>query len=226
MKRIGKLNGKTVVQGDPNLVKQNEILYKQEPEGIILQERKKNNLENITAGGGGSSDSEILYYKFVDNNNTIEEGNPFTYGTLACSFVSNLIYYLNIISFKSNKEKFSGLTICKLLSVTGSQDVTKGDTYNELQICIREKNILGFSFLKSKTTNFNYKYIGEGEDVIVATYESPEGNLWVKFLAEFGFEEEQVPELSEEQQMYFKLLKDSINGCFIQITKEEYETLN
>lgn len=41
MKRIGKLNGKTVVQGDPNLVKSNQILYKEDSNGIVLQERKK-----------------------------------------------------------------------------------------------------------------------------------------------------------------------------------------
>ena len=70
MKRIGKLNGKTVVQGDPNLVKQNEILYKQEPEGIILQERKKNNLENITAGGDSD---KIEYFKFNAPNATVDD---------------------------------------------------------------------------------------------------------------------------------------------------------
>lgn len=64
MKRIGKINNKIVVQGDPNLVKSNQILYKEGSSGIVLQERKNNNLENITAGGGnGSNNMKISYYK-------------------------------------------------------------------------------------------------------------------------------------------------------------------
>lgn len=62
MKRIGKLNNKIVVQGDPNLVKSNQILYKEDSSGIVLQERKQNNLENITAGG--SSDSNNFEYGY------------------------------------------------------------------------------------------------------------------------------------------------------------------
>lgn len=73
MKRIGKLNNKIVVQGDPNLVKSNQILYKEDSSGIVLQERKNNNLENITAGGGSNSDGAFTYksrkvvWKIIDN---------------------------------------------------------------------------------------------------------------------------------------------------------------
>lgn len=68
MKRIGKLNNKIVVQGDPNLVKSNQILYKEDSNGIVLQERKQNNLENITAGeGNGSNNMKISYYKISED---------------------------------------------------------------------------------------------------------------------------------------------------------------
>lgn len=81
MKRIGKLNNKIVVQGDPNLVKSNQILYKEDSSGIVLQERKNNNLENITAGGGGSD--KIEYFKFKEPIITIDEMFKFLMSTVA-----------------------------------------------------------------------------------------------------------------------------------------------
>lgn len=141
--------------------------------------------------------------------------------------MSSVIYYLNIISFKTNNEKLSGLSIGRILTLTGSKDIVGEDTYQLLQQIFQEKSILGFSLLKSKNTNFNYRQVGVNEHGaiydIVATFESPEGNLWVKFLAAIGTKEEEIPEESQEE---FKLLKDAINNCFIQITKEEYEALN
>lgn len=41
MRKIGKLNGKTVVQGDPNLITNNQILYKENNDVVTLKERKK-----------------------------------------------------------------------------------------------------------------------------------------------------------------------------------------
>ena len=39
MKKIGELHGKSIVQGDPNLVNNSQILYQQDNNGIILKTR-------------------------------------------------------------------------------------------------------------------------------------------------------------------------------------------
>lgn len=96
MKRIGKLNNKIVVQGDPNLVKSNQILYKEDSNGIVLQERKNNNLENITAGGGGS-EIKHHYYKFTTPVTESLLGDGFQYllpaiGTLKLSLRDSYIF--------------------------------------------------------------------------------------------------------------------------------------
>lgn len=72
MKRVGRLNGKTIIQGDPNTVTSNQILAKIDPtnggggvgSNIELKERTNSGLKNIT-----SSDN-LIYFTFsnYDNN--------------------------------------------------------------------------------------------------------------------------------------------------------------
>ena len=57
MRRIGMLNGRAVVQGDPNIVKPNEILL-QNKEGKISLSKRSEQGELITITGGGDKEDE------------------------------------------------------------------------------------------------------------------------------------------------------------------------
>lgn len=61
-KKIGVLNGKPVIQGDPNLITKNEILYKNDNNTIQLQERQGNELKSLT--NSSSEDEENEYYEY------------------------------------------------------------------------------------------------------------------------------------------------------------------
>lgn len=220
-KRIGFLKGKPVVLSTPNLVKDNEILYKQSQEGIVLQERKKNgNLENITVGGSDYSDSEILYYKFVNSDKTFDANPSYTYGNLASLYFEQILPYLNIISFKSKEEGYSGLDIGRLPYITGSQQYTTSDrTSNYLVQAIQTDNLLGFRLLKSKTYNINQQYHQQ--------YESIEGTFLDKVMYRlFGTMPKDIPEdATEEELETIQLFKDIFNECFVQISKQQYDLL-
>ena len=62
MKRVGRLNGKTIIQGDPNTVTPNQILAKIDPtnggggSNIELKERTNSGLKNIT------SSDDLIYF--------------------------------------------------------------------------------------------------------------------------------------------------------------------
>lgn len=114
MKRIGKLNNKIVVQGDPNLVKSNQILYKEGSNGIVLQERKQNNLENITAGGGSTSDGAFTYKsrKVVWEVDTNNEG----LGGLF-SMIMYLPFYCICIPNEYKIDKYYGLSTSTYLGL-------------------------------------------------------------------------------------------------------------
>lgn len=64
MKRVGKLNGKPVVEGDANKIK-NQILYTTSGGGIELKERKGNTLSNLTGSSG-----KCVYYDVEKIANT------------------------------------------------------------------------------------------------------------------------------------------------------------
>ncbi len=60
MRRVGKLYGKTIVEGDPNIVKDNEIHLKDA--GDIITLSKRNSEGDLTPITGGSSDIKYKYY--------------------------------------------------------------------------------------------------------------------------------------------------------------------
>lgn len=70
MKKIGTLKGKSIIEGNPNEIKNNQIYYKESEGNINLSERKNGILETISnnsSSGGVSSKYANSYYKFVDN---------------------------------------------------------------------------------------------------------------------------------------------------------------
>lgn len=66
MRRIGTLNGRAIVQGDPNIVKPNEILLQNKEEKISLLKRfSQGELVTIT-GGGVKEDEDTIIIKGSD----------------------------------------------------------------------------------------------------------------------------------------------------------------
>ena len=67
MRRIGMLNGRVVVQGDPNIVKPNEILLQNKEGKISLSKRsEQGELNTITGGGGDKEDEDTVIIKGGD----------------------------------------------------------------------------------------------------------------------------------------------------------------
>lgn len=67
MRRIGMLNGRAVVQGDPNIVKPNEILLQNKEGKISLSKRsEQGELSTITGGGGDKEDEDTVIIKGGD----------------------------------------------------------------------------------------------------------------------------------------------------------------
>lgn len=64
MRRIGMLNGRAVVQGDPNIVKPNQILLQNKEGKISLSKRsEQGELSTITGGGGDKEDEDTVIIK-------------------------------------------------------------------------------------------------------------------------------------------------------------------
>lgn len=66
MRRIGMLNGRAVVQGDPNIVKPNEILLQNKEGKISLSKRSEQGELNIITGGGDKEDEDTVIIKGGD----------------------------------------------------------------------------------------------------------------------------------------------------------------
>lgn len=66
MRRIGILNGKIIVQGDPNIVKPNEILLQKQEENIQLLERNSKGQLNTITGGDNKGDEDTIIIKGND----------------------------------------------------------------------------------------------------------------------------------------------------------------
>lgn len=67
MRRIGMLNGRAVVQGDPNIVKPNQILLQNKEGKISLSKRSgQGELSTITGGGGDKEDEDTVIIKGGD----------------------------------------------------------------------------------------------------------------------------------------------------------------
>lgn len=66
MRRIGMLNGRAVVQGDPNIVKPNEILLQNKEGKISLSKRSEQGELNTITSGGDKEDEDTVIIKGGD----------------------------------------------------------------------------------------------------------------------------------------------------------------
>lgn len=66
MRRIGMLNGRAVVQGDPNIVKPNQILLQNKEGKISLSKRSEQGELSTITGGGDKEDEDTVIIKGGD----------------------------------------------------------------------------------------------------------------------------------------------------------------
>ena len=66
MRRIGTINGRAVVQGDPNIVKPNEILLQNKEGKISLSKRSEQGELSTITGGGDKEDEDTVIIKGGD----------------------------------------------------------------------------------------------------------------------------------------------------------------
>ena len=73
MKRIGTINGKSIVQCDENLLKKNTILYKENNGKIELSERgDSGKIDNITSDNSSNNGDDKRIYAVVTNIQALE----------------------------------------------------------------------------------------------------------------------------------------------------------
>lgn len=193
-KKIGVLNGKPVIQGDPNLITKNEILYKNDNNTIQLQERQGNELKSLT--NSSSEDEENEYYKVKFNSNS--EG----YEILDFLFETSLHY--SVISYIQD-----GMCIAPHLMGDEQLRNLGGLT----MMCLRLSTNLCFEFSTKKTISNAFFLTGSSIDFKTMTI--PAGSLYDK--ARFMTEAANLgkfPYKSEEEFLYQNHLE--------KISKEEY----
>ena len=61
-KRVYKIKDKILVQGDENLLTEDEVLVKEENGSVVLKERVNGEVINIVTGGGDSNIEDMLAY--------------------------------------------------------------------------------------------------------------------------------------------------------------------
>lgn len=201
-RRINTIKGKRLVTGgDTNTLTKDEILVTEAPNGVILKERTSNgNITQLSGSCEGQVNSpRELYYKIIG---PVE---PETFGRVLK--VNSVIYEGRLIQYAVQ-------------------------AYSSNVFIIDVANIIGVSqAIAIRYDSFN-TISGGREETDISFYTVPEGNLIEKVigLVTKDFENDFGRELTKEEKEalyneYFPLLKESLDKCLVEITKEEYESM-
>lgn len=216
MKRIGRLNGKVVVQGDPNLVTKGQILYKQQGNDIILQERKNNKLENITAEWNSNSQGyKESYYKVINKEGLASLLDSFWMLKVGINGIILDGAYMNYrIHRLSSSDEIAGAADILYEEIRASNDVSIAFSYSHKPItCVHSS-----------------KY---NSDIVTIHY--PEGD-WLDRYSYYRLKQYEIQlgrPLTEEEKAQVRELFESGNaeleswiyGVITPISKEEFEAL-
>ena len=71
--RIYKIKDKILVQGDENLLKENEVLVKEENDSVVLKERVNGEVKSI-AGSSESNSNFLVLKTYIDSNHLNDPG--------------------------------------------------------------------------------------------------------------------------------------------------------
>lgn len=196
MRRIGTLNGRAVVQGDPNIVKPNEILLQNKEGKISLSKRSEQGELSTITGGGDKEDEDTIIIK----------GND---------------YYWKIDSpIGQDAKKYEKYQkVLQLLSETGSvfsliyaYSYSGGIIYRK----IYRKGISAAAIAGMESTNpmpdYVYNYIAYIRECSGNSYQGLKADCLVDILIKMG-------EVSDEQEAIESLASLGMT----KVTKEEFD---
>lgn len=200
MRRIGTLNGRAVVQGDPNIVKPNEILLQNKEGKISLSKRsEQGELSTITGGGDKEDEDTIIikggdYYWKIDDPGPYDDEKREKYQQLLAlllntSCVFSLIYVISNYTGKLKYEK--GIPAASIVLREFSNAIT-GDV--------------------SSYVSSGYGYIAYIRECSGVTYQGLKADSIVDILVKIG-------EVSNEQEAIEFLASIGLT----KITKEQFE---
>lgn len=162
MRKIGELKGKPIIEGNPNEIKNNQILYKKNGDVISLSERNGKDINVIT--GTSSGGSVETYYVKKNSNNSIAFG--IATSILAIGFnIDSVILEVSDMSQGSisttHKYKLNTLMIqnnnfeSALTSLKGNINSAVALSFNTLPCTLVSKNVLDENNYTYKVNTFS-----------------------------------------------------------------------
>lgn len=155
MRRIGMLNGRAVVQGDPNIVKPNEILLQNKEGKISLSKRsEQGELNTITGGGGDKEDEDTViikggdYYWKIDSPVGQDSEKHRKYqGLINILSMSNCVFSLKYTNTSTNKILYEKGISAAIIVFTESTNTMPSYVYSYITY-IRERSNATYQGLK------------------------------------------------------------------------------
>lgn len=155
MRRIGMLNGRAVVQGDPNIVKPNEILLQNKEGKISLSKRsEQGELNTITGGGGDKEDEDTViikggdYYWKIDSPVGQDSEKYRKYQDLISKLsMSNCVFSLKYVNTSTNEVLYEKGITAAIIVFTESATTMPSYVYSYIAY-IRECSGLTYQGLK------------------------------------------------------------------------------
>lgn len=132
MKRIGSIRGVPVVEGNPNEITKNQILYKESNKEVQLSKRDSKGQLNTITGSNSDNGDGLVYYKI---------NNP-----LALELLVNLPIVSAIITQDSQDK---GVLVESIFLNDSGYEPHTVNSY--IMLMGSNLNVLGVSFLKKET---------------------------------------------------------------------------
>lgn len=154
MRRIGILNGRAVVQGDPNIVKPNEILLQNKEGKISLSKRSEQGELNTITGGGDKEDEDTViikggdYYWKIDSPVGQDSEKYIKYknliGTLS---MANCVFSLKYVNTSTSEVLYEKGISAAIIVFTESTNTMPSYVYSYIAY-IRERSSATYQGLK------------------------------------------------------------------------------
>lgn len=155
MRRIGMLNGRVVVQGDPNIVKPNEILLQNKEGKISLSKRSEQGELNTITGGGDKEDEDTViikggdYYWKIDSPVGQDSEKHRKYKNLLNILsMTNCVFSLKYVNTSTSEVLYGKGISAAIMVFTESASTMPSDVYKYIAY-IRERSNATYQGLKA-----------------------------------------------------------------------------